>query len=115
MSRVAEEERAAMVEVIENANKYLCDLEATDEYKLGSLAVLLNQIVSDTTLQQQYRSNSAIDFLHSPALVEISEDALWAHETQTDEIIKRLRELPDKERIQLLVDSWLLEALEQAN
>lgn len=114
MSRAAEKERAAMLEVIEKVNKYLGDLEASDEYKLGSLELLTNQIASDTTLQQQYRSNSAIDFLHSPALVEISEDALWAHETQTDEIIKRLRELPDKDRIQLLLDSGLLDALEQA-
>lgn len=115
MSRSTEKERAAMLEVIEKVNKYLGDLEASDEYKLGSLELLTNQIASDSTLQQQYRSNSAIDFLHSPALVEISEDALWAHENQTDEIVKRLRELSDQDRIQLLVDTGLLDALEQAN
>src|SRR5699024_6781790 len=115
MSRVAEKERAAMLEVIEKVNKYLGDLEASDEYKLWSLELLTYQIASATTLQQQYKNNSAIDFVNSPALVEISEDALWSHETQTDEIIKRLRELPDKDRIQLLVDTGLLDALEQAN
>src|SRR5699024_6536880 len=70
MSRVAEKERAAMLEVIEKVNKYLGDLEASDEYKLGSLELLTNQIASDTTLQQQYKNNSAIDFVNSPALVE---------------------------------------------
>lgn len=115
MSRAAEKERAAMLEVIEKVNKYLGDLEASDEYKLGSLELLTHQIASDSTLQQQYKNNSAIDFVNSPALVEISEDALWSHETQTDEIIKRLRELPDRDRIQLLVDTGLLDALEKAN
>lgn len=93
---------------------YLGDLEASDEYKVGSLKLLTDHIAADSTLQQQYRNNTAIDFLHSPALVEVSEDALWSHETQTDEIIKRLRELPDQARIQLLVDVGLLDALEQA-
>src|SRR5699024_9962987 len=115
MSRVAEKERAAMLEVIEKVNKYLGDLEASDEYKLGPVSLITNQIESDTTVQQQCTTNSAIDFVKSPALVEISEDPLWSHETQTDETIKRLRELPDKDRIQLLVDTGLLDALEQAN
>jgi len=114
MNRAAEKERAAMAEVIEKVNTYLGDLEASDEYKVGSLKLLTDHIAADPTLQQQYRSNTAIDFLHSPALVEVSEDALWSHETQTDEIIKRLRELPDQDRIQLLVEVGLLNALEQA-
>ena len=114
MNRAAEKERAAMTEVIEKVNKYLGDLEASNEYKVGSLKLLTDQIAADPTLQQQYRSNTAIDFVHSPALVEVSEDALWSHETQTDEIIKRLREMPNQERIQLLVDVGLLDALEQA-
>ena len=82
MNRAAEKERAAMTEVIEKVNKYLGDLEASDEYKVGSLKLLTDHIAADPTLQQQYRSNTAIDFLHSPALVEVSEDALWSHETQ---------------------------------
>jgi type I restriction enzyme R subunit len=114
MNRAAEKERAAMNEVIEKVNKYLGDLEASDEYKVGSLKLLTNQIAADPTLQQQYRNNTAVDFVHSPALVEVSEDALWSHETQTDEIVKRLREMPDQDRIQLLVDVGLLDALEQA-
>lgn len=114
MNRAAERERTAMAEVIEKVNKYLGDLEASDEYKVGSLKLLTDHIAADPTLQQQYRSNTAIDFLHSPALVEVSEDALWSHETQTDEIIKRVREMPNQERIQLLVDVGLLDVLEQA-
>ena len=55
-----------------------------------------------------------IGYVLNPKLVEVSEDALWSHETQTDEIIKRLRELPDQDRIQLLIDVGLLDALEQA-
>jgi len=114
MNRASEKERAAMDAVIEKVNQYLGDLAATDEYKVGSLRLLANQIAGDSTLQQQYRNNSTQDFLYSPTLVDVSEDALWSHETQTDEIIKRLRDLPDAERVRLLVDVGLLDALEDA-
>src|SRR5699024_1315127 len=111
MSRTIEQERAAMTEVIDKVNKYLGDLDASDEYKVGALRLLNTQIAADPTLQQQYQHNTAIDFRHSPALVNISEDALWAHESHTDELITRLRELPDQDRIQLLLDTGLLDAL----
>lgn len=94
INRAAEEERAAMTAVIEKVNKYLGDLEASDEYKVGPLRLLASQIATDGTLQQQYRNNSTQDFLYAPVLVDVSEDALWTHETNTDEIVKRLRELP---------------------
>ena len=98
MNRAAEKERAAMEAVIEKVNQYLGDLEASDEYKVGSLRLLASQVAADSTLQQQYRNNSTQDFLYSPTLAEVSEDALWSHEIQTDEITKRLRELSDTER-----------------
>lgn len=115
MSRQAEKERAAMTAVIEKVNKYLGDLEASDEYKVGSLRLLANQVASDSILQQQYRNNSTQDFLYSPVLVEVSEDALWTHETNTDEIVKRLRELPDADRVRLLVEVGLLDALKESS
>lgn len=115
MNRASEKERAAMDAVIEKVNHYLGDLEASDEYKVGSLRLLASQVAADSTLQQQYRNNSTEDFLYSPTLVEVSEDALWSHETQTDEITKRLRELSDTERLRLLVDAGLLDALERAS
>src|SRR5699024_5857743 len=104
MNRAAEQQRAAMAELIEKVNAYLVDLEASDEYKVESLKLLTNQIAADPTLQQQYHNNTAIDFLYSPALVELTEDATWSNENQTHKIIKQHREMPNKDRTQLHED-----------
>ena len=114
MSRQAERERAAKAELVEKVNKYLGGLDVSDEYLVSRVDAWLAQVSEDESLKQQARSNSRVDFGHSPALVLALEDSVWMDANRSQEFEKVLRKLSREELVGLALDAGLYERLRTA-
>lgn len=114
MSRQAERERAAKAVLVEKVNKYLGGLDASDEYLVSRVDTWLAQVSEDESLKQQARSNSCVDFSHSPALVLALEDSVWMDANRSQEFEKALRKLSREELVGLALDAGLYERLRTA-
>ncbi|WP_454131776.1 type I restriction endonuclease subunit R [Microbacterium lacticum] len=111
LAQIRERERASASELIEKVNKYLGDLDAKDEYKVGLIETLLAEAAEDAGLSEQARNNSKIDFINSPALRIVLEDALWKHESASAEVLAAARKLDGGQLVQLMIDCGLFERL----
>lgn len=111
MAALREKERASTAELIEKVNKYLGDLDARDEHKVGAIEGLLVEAIADAGLAEQARNNTKIDFSNSPALQVVLEDAIWSHETASAEVLGAIRKLEPRKLVQLALDFGLYERL----
>ena len=111
LAQIRERERASASELIEKVNKYLGDLDAKDEYKVGLIETVLAEAAEDAGLSEQARNNSKIDFINSPALRIVLEDALWKHESASAEVLAAARKLDGGQLVQLMIDCGLFERL----
>ncbi len=113
MAALREKERASTFELIEKVNKYLGDLDAKDEHKVGAVEGLLIEAVADAGLAEQARNNTKVDFFNSPALQVVVEDAVWSHEVAATEVQAAIRKLDGRQLVQLLMDFGLYERLRE--
>ncbi|MEU1970937.1 type I restriction endonuclease [Microbacterium sp. NPDC019599] len=113
MAALREKERASTAELIEKVNKYLGDLAAKDEHKVGAIEGLLVEAIADAGLAEQARNNTKVDFSNSPALQVVLEDAVWSHETASAEVLAAIRALPAGHLVQLALDFGLYERLRE--
>lgn len=113
MAKLREKERATTFELIEKVNKYLGDLAAKDEHKVGAIEGLLIEAVEDAGLAEQARNNTKVDFSNSPALQVVLEDALWSHETASAEVLAAIRKLEPRQLVELVLDFGLYERLRE--
>ena len=111
MSALPEKERASTAELIEKVNKYLGDLDARDEHKVGAIEGLLVEAVANAGLAEQARNNTKVDFSNSPALRVVLEDAIWSHESASAEVLGAIRKLEPRQLVQLALDFGLYERL----
>ena len=113
MSALREKKRASTAELIEKVNKYLGDLDARDEHKVGAIEGLLVEAIADAGLAEQARNNTKVDFSNSPALQVVLEDAIWSHESASAEVLGAIRKLEPRQLIQLAIDFGLYERLRE--
>ncbi|MEO9248025.1 type I restriction endonuclease [Citricoccus nitrophenolicus] len=113
MTRQLEKDRAVKSELIAKVNEYFGDLEASPEFLVDAGNHLVENMLRDDTLRTQARNNSAVDFRHSPTLVQVAEDAIWQHESSTDEVLKAFRGLPGPKLVDFLMALGLHERLNQ--
>ncbi|WP_298942486.1 type I restriction endonuclease [uncultured Microbacterium sp.] len=111
MAALREKERASTTELIEKVNVYLGNLDAADEHKVGAIEGLLVEAVRDAGLAEQARNNTKVDFVNSPALQVVLEDAVWTHETASAEVLAAIRTLDGRQLVQLAMDFGLYERL----
>ncbi|WP_435527492.1 type I restriction endonuclease subunit R [Microbacterium aurantiacum] len=111
MAALREKERASTAELIEKVNKYLGDLAAKDEHKVGAIEGVLAEAIEDAGLAEQARNNTKVDFSNSPALQVVLEDAIWTHETASAEVLAAIRKLEPGHLVQLALDFGLYERL----
>lgn len=111
MAKLREKERATTFELIEKVNKYLGDLAAKDEHKVGAIEGLLIEAVENAGLAEQARNNTKVDFSNSPALQVVLEDALWSQETASAEVLAAIRKLEPRHLVELALDFGLYERL----
>jgi type I restriction enzyme R subunit len=111
MAALREKERASTAELIEKVNKYLGDLAVDDAHKVGAVEGLLIEAVQDAGLAEQARNNTKVDFVNSPALQVVLEDAVWSHETASAEVLAAIRKLDGRQLVQLAMDFGLYERL----
>lgn len=113
MAALREKERASTAELIEKVNKYLGDLDARDEHKVGAIEGLLVEAIADAGLAEQARNNAKVDFINSPALQVVLEDAIWSHESASAEVLGAIRKLEPRQLVQLAIDFGLYERLRE--
>ncbi|MFD5213923.1 type I restriction endonuclease subunit R [Microbacterium sp. NPDC058345] len=111
MAALREKERASTTELIEKVNKYLGDLAAKDEHKVGAIEGVLAEAIEDAGLAEQARNNTKVDFSNSPALQVVLEDAIWTHEAASAEVLTAIRKLEPRHLVQLALDFGLYERL----
>ena len=114
MGRQQECERAAKTELIEKVNKYLGDLDASDEHKLSAAELLVAEVAEDENLRQQARNNTKADFAFSPRLQVVLEDSVWSQNRQSEAVAKRFQELSSAELVELAMELRLWERLREA-
>lgn len=113
MAKLREKERASTAELIEKVNKYLGDLDAKDEHKVGAIEGVLLEAAADAGLAEQAKNNTKVDFSNSPALQVVLEDAIWSHETASAEVLAAIRKLEPRQLVQLALDFGLYERLRE--
>ncbi|MEV4900097.1 type I restriction endonuclease [Citricoccus sp. NPDC055426] len=111
MTRQLEKERAEKSELIAKVNEYFGDLEASPEFLVDAGNHLVENMLGNEDLRTQARNNSAVDFRHSPTLVQVAEDAIWQHENSTDEVLKAFRGLSGPKLVDFLMALGLHERL----
>lgn len=111
MAALRERERASTSELIEKVNKFLGDLDAKDEYKVGLIETLLAEAAEDAGLAEQAKNNTVIDFANSPALRIVLSDALWQHENASAEVLAAARRMSEADLVQMMIECGLYERL----
>ncbi|WP_454158395.1 type I restriction endonuclease subunit R [Microbacterium lacticum] len=111
MAALRERERASTSELIEKVNKFLGDLDAKDEYKVGLIETLLAEAAEDAGLAEQAKYNTVIDFANSPALRIVLSDALWQHENASAEVLAAARRMSEADLVQMMIECGLYERL----
>lgn len=114
MARQQERERAAKAELVEKVNKYLGDLDASDEHKLSAAELLVSEVAGNEELRQQARNNTKADFAFSPRLPVVLEDSVWSQNRQSEAIAKRFQELSSAQLVDLAMAFNLWERLREA-
>ena len=111
MAALREKERASTSELIEKVNRYLGDLDAKDEYKVGLIETLLAEAAEDAGLAEQAKNNTVVDFANSPALRIVLSDALWQHENASAEVLAAARRMSEADLVQMMIECGLYERL----
>lgn len=99
---------------MEKVNKYLGDLDASDEHKLSAAELLISEVAGNEELRQQARNNTKADFAFSPRLPVVLEDSVWSQNRQSEAIAKRFQELSSAQLVDLAMAFNLWERLREA-
>lgn len=113
IDRDSEQQLSNWDEVIEKVNRYFGDLDVADEYKVHFIESVIGEANRDDRLREQANNNTRSDFAYSPTLQTTVEDALWSHESSTDTVVKKARDMPVSEFVTMLLDFGLYETLRQ--
>lgn len=111
MARARERERSPKAEIVEKVNKYLGDLDAREEHKVGAVEGLLTEVTDDPTLRAIAHSNSRTDFSFAPGFRTTVEGAVWQYEEANAAVVKHLREMPWEQLRQLVMEMGAYERL----
>lgn len=114
ISRSSESDRADWEAIVEKVNRYFGDLDVDDQYKVDYLNALMRETSRDDRLQSQAMNNPRADFVFSPTLHVAVEDALWSHESHSNEVSQKAREMPVSHLVQALMEFGLYERLREA-
>lgn len=113
IARNDEAKRADWDTIVEKINRYFGDLDVDDEYKVQGIQALIRETSKDDRLHDQARHNTREDFQVSPTLHRTVEDAVWSHESSSQDVMKAIREMSTADLVHALMDFGLYEHIHQ--